>query len=65
VASLPTKAIDDGAGPVDQSPTAQFVQSAHYLVGTSRRDNSSTTAGDHGRITTRPLACDATTDSAD
>jgi hypothetical protein len=53
VASLLTKAIDDGAGPVDQSPTAQLVQSAHYSVGTSRRDNSSTTTGDPGRITTR------------
>jgi hypothetical protein len=50
---------------VDQAPTAQFVQSAHYSVGISRRDNSSTTTGDHGRITTGPLACDSTTGSAD
>jgi hypothetical protein len=35
-------------------PTAQFIYSAHHSLGTSRRDNSSTTTGNHGRITTRP-----------
>jgi hypothetical protein len=54
VAHLPSKAIDHGARPVDQSPTAQLIQSAHNSSGTSRRDNSCTTTGDHGRITTRP-----------
>jgi Transposase IS116/IS110/IS902 family len=41
VAYLPSKAIDDGAGPVDQSPTAQFIPSAHNSLRTSRRDNLS------------------------
>jgi hypothetical protein len=41
VAYLPSKAIDDGAGPVDQSLTAQFVPSAHNSLRTSRRDNLS------------------------
>src|SRR6185312_13077384 len=45
VASLPSKAINDGAGPVDQSPSARSVQIAHHLSGTSRRDNSSSTTG--------------------
>jgi len=50
---LPSKAFDDGAGLVDQSPTVQFIHSAHNPLGTRRRDNSSITAGDHGRVTTR------------
>jgi hypothetical protein len=29
LAYLPSKAIDDGAGPVDQSPTSQFIHSTH------------------------------------
>jgi hypothetical protein len=62
---LPSKAIDNGAGPVDQSPTAQFLQSTHKSVGTSRRDNSSTTTGDHGLLTTPALASEATIGSAD
>ncbi|MCA1820908.1 MAG: hypothetical protein LC644_03840, partial [Pseudonocardia sp.] len=47
VAHLPSKTIDHGAGPVDQSLTAPFIHSAHHLSGTSRRDNSSATTGDH------------------
>ena len=49
-AQLPSKAIDHGAGPVDQSPTAPFTHSAHHLSDTSRRDNSSATTVDHDRI---------------
>jgi hypothetical protein len=64
VASLPTKAIDDGTGPVDQSQTAQFVQSAPYLVGTSRRDNSSTTIRRSWQHHYPPFASDVTTGSA-
>lgn len=30
-AYLPNKTIADGAAPVDQSPTAQFIHSAHHL----------------------------------
>jgi hypothetical protein len=52
VAQLPSKTIDHGAGPVDPSATAPFNHSAHHLSDTSRRDNSSATTGDHGRITT-------------
>jgi len=50
VAQLPSKAIDHGAGPVDQSLTAPFIHSAHHLPGTSRREHSSATTGDHDRI---------------
>jgi len=50
VAQLPSKAIDHGAGPVDQSLTAPFIHSAHHLSGPSRRDHSSATTGDHHRI---------------
>jgi hypothetical protein len=32
VAYVPSKAIDDGAGLVDQSPTAQFI-AAHIIIG--------------------------------
>jgi hypothetical protein len=35
-------------------PDCQFIHSAHHSSDTSRRDNSSTTTGDHDRLTTRP-----------
>jgi hypothetical protein len=50
VAHLPSKTIDHGGGPVDQSRAALFIHSAHHLSDTSRRDNSSATTGDHDRI---------------
>jgi hypothetical protein len=34
--------------------TAQPIHSTHHSSGTSRRDNSSTTTGDHAGMTTRP-----------
>jgi len=42
------------AGPVDQSLTASSFHSDHNSLGTSRRDNLSTTTGDHGCIIMRP-----------
>ena len=60
---LLSKAIDDGAGSVDQSPAAE--SSRAPIIHWAPADAAITTTCDHGRIIARPWPPDGTTGSAD